>query len=301
MIAITGVSGYIGIHLARYLKDKGEKCVGLIKQNTSNTDLTELKNAGIPYTMVDFFDESSVCAALKGTDLLVHLVGSIYAPKNMTMENLHKDITATVIKAAQKAQIKTIVYVSALGTSLKAAGEYHRTKALAEQQIIQSGIPYLILQPSLVFGKLYGHRNSKLIARFAGLTQKLSFIPLIGSGQNKMQPIYIMDLVECIYKGLTGTARNKTIQLGGPEVLTLQQIAECICMVTSGHVKRCVHLPRPMMYVIASLMEKIKEKPEVTCDQIRMSKEDNICTSDEMDTLFPLEKTSMGKASATLL
>lgn len=302
MIAITGVSGYIGFHLARFLKESKIEVKGIIKKGTSPADLSNLKESSIPYTMVDFFDEHSVSDALAGATAIVHLVGSIYQPKKMTLETLHKTITSTVIHAAKKNKVNKIIYVSALGSTLDAPSDYHKTKAQAEEEIKKSGIPYVILRPSLIFGKLYGQRNSKLISRMAQSIEKLPFIPLIGSGQNKLQPLFIMDLVRCIHESIiSDKIKNTTIELGGPAIMTLEEIARTIAQALKQDGKSTLHIPKQVAQILALIMERVSDQPKITRDQIKMSGKDNIVTTDDTSRFFNFARKSMSETIGHLL
>ena len=301
MIAITGISGYIGCHLSHELEQNKIPHKGLIRTSTSKDDLTILDQRKIPYSLVDFTDELSLYNALDRVDYIVHLVGSIYKPKHMTMDTMHKDITGNLLAAARRRGVKKVVYVSALGSKLEAPSDYHRTKTLAEMEIKGSGIPYVILQPSLIFGKQYGHRNSKLIARLGQSIQKLPFIPVLGSGQNKLQPLYILDLVRCIRESLADDKTNITIELGGPNVMPFEDIARLIAKATGQDQKKCVHIPLPVARVLARIMETLSAQPKITRDQVKMVHFDNVCSSDTMRTIFPFKTTPMDDVLDTLL
>ncbi|MEW6536510.1 MAG: NAD-dependent epimerase/dehydratase family protein [Candidatus Auribacterota bacterium] len=301
MIGITGLSGYIGIHLANFLKENKKDFIGLIKKNTADRDIEVLTDCRAPYCLVDFLDAESVYNALDGVTTIVHLVGSIYKPKNMSLHTLHADVTTTLLEAAKKRGVKKIIYISALGSSLEAASSYHKTKAEAESAIKQSGIPYVILEPSLIFGKLYGHRNSKIVARMADSITRLPFIPVVGSGKNKLQPLYIMDLVECIYASIDPSIKKATIELGGPQVMTMEEIASTIAGAAGCAEKNIVRLPLPLASVLAALMEKFSEQPKITRDQVKMAGKDNICSTPVKTPFKELITTSMTDALTSLL
>ena len=293
MIAITGISGYIGFHLAHYLKQEKQNFLGLIKKNTNQDDINLLEQNKFQYKFVDFNDEDTMAQALKDVDIIVHLIGSIYRPKQMTMEQMHKDITSIMVRAAIKNKVKKIIYISAIGSKKDAESEYHKTKALAEQEIINSGIPYVVLRPSLIFGKMYGRRNSKLIDKLAQSISNLPFIPVIGSGKNKLQPLFVMDLARCIFESINPKITGVTIEIGGPEILPFDVIAKKIAKSINMDKKTLVKIPKPIVAMLACVMEKISAQPKITRDQIRMTKNDNVCSSNLSGKYFSFTKKSM--------
>lgn len=301
MIAITGISGYIGYHLANYLKNNNKDFKGLIKPDTSAKDTGLLDKSLYKYVFVNFFDPDSLTEALKGCHSIVHLIGTIYRPKEMGLEAIHKDVTNTLIKAAKKAGIKKIVYVSAIGADLKAPSEYHLTKAQAEEEIKRSGIDYVILRSSLVFGKTCGLRNSKIIAKLADTIKNSPFIPVVGSGKNKLQPIYIMDLVRCISESLDKIEKNQTIEIGGPEVMAFEEITRTVSRAVGMENKPVVHISKPIAAILALIMGKISDKPKITTDQVKMIDKDNVCTDNLMGKNFKFSLKSMADTVSDLL
>ncbi|MFZ8477601.1 NAD-dependent epimerase/dehydratase family protein, partial [Staphylococcus aureus] len=88
----------------------------------------------------------------------------------------------------------------------------HRTKWLAEEEVRRSGIDYVILRPALIIGKTFGRRNSKLVDRYLHLIEKNNSVPLIAGGGNKVQPVFIGDVVAAVVKSLqsaTGATINQ--------------------------------------------------------------------------------------------
>jgi len=301
MTAITGISGYIGYHLANYLNQTNKKFTGLIKPDTSAADINLLDNSGFKYIFVNFFDADSLTEALKGCNTIVHLIGTIYRPKNMGLDKIHKDVTATLISAAKKSGVKRIVYVSAIGADINAPSEYHRTKAQAEEELKKSGLEYIILRPSLVFGKTHGIRNSKIIARLADTIRNSPFIPVVGSGKNKLQPIFITDLVKCIAESITLTEKNQTIELAGPDIMHFEDIVKTVAKAAGADNKPIIHIPKPVAAVLALIMGKISSCPKITSDQVKMIDKDNILTSDLMERNFKFKLKSMHDSVSSLL
>jgi NADH dehydrogenase len=160
-----------------------------------------------------------------------------------------------------------------LGVRADGPAEYQRTKWKAEEVVRQSGIPYCILRPSLIFGPGDGFVSQMLdVMRKAPL-----FRPVPGDGKPLFRPIFIDDVTACFARALTAeAATNQTIELGGADELSLNnvlaEIARC-----AGIKKTAVHVPLPLMFAGAAIAQTLLPQPPVTVDQLLMLREGSTC------------------------
>ncbi|RMG02859.1 MAG: hypothetical protein D6726_06695, partial [Nitrospirae bacterium] len=176
---------------------------------------------------------------------------------------------------AEGNEIGLFFYQSALGASEDSPFGYQKTKAEAEGLVKNSGLPYLIFRPSLIIGKLDGFS-----LRMKELIQNSPVIPVPGNGKSLFQPLYIGDWVRCLLKAIkTPAFYNRTIELGGPERISYNEILE-MYMEALGVRKKIVHLPAglvkatlPLSSIGRALGMKI---PQASRDQIDLLQMDNI-------------------------
>jgi NADH dehydrogenase len=194
------------------------------------------------------------------------------------------DGTRNVLEAAAKAGVKHFFHQSALGTREGAKSEYHRTKWEAEELVRDSGIPYTILRPSLIYGP-----GDLFTVRLAEMIRLSPVLPVIGSGRSRVQPVFIDDVVSCIVKAITSDAfRGRVLEIGGPDQLTYTEVTEAIADAL-GVDRPTVHLPLPFMRIMAKAAEMVLPKPPVTTDQLIMLQEDNICGMQDIREAFGVE------------
>jgi len=188
--------------------------------------------------------------------------------------------------------------VSACGASPDAISEYHRTKWQAERIIEQSGIPAIILRPSLVIGRGTGIRNSKLMARLEDLIRNKKFVPLIGGGKNHIQPLFIGDLIEAILAcslNNPSESSNSIFELGGPEILTLKQLVQK--MINKIGIQRTIiDLPIPAAVAAAHLAELTQDVPIISLDQIKLTEKDNVCDDNQLKLFLKKTPTKLEEA-----
>jgi NADH dehydrogenase len=130
----------------------------------------------------------------------------------------------------------------------------------------------VILRPSLVFGP-----EDLLFNRFAGLARFSPFLPLIGGGRTKLQPVYAGDVAAAIVAACAGKAvAGTTYELGGPEVVTFRQLLDRTQQ-WSGRKRLYLRIPFWAAKLGALLTLPLPNglRP-LTVDQVRMLQADNV-------------------------
>lgn len=269
MIFIAGGTGFVGRHLIKRLLKEGETLRCLVRKGSK---VEGLQGLGLELTYGDITDYNSLENGLKEIEKVIHLVGIIQESGKSTFKAIHVEGTKNLLQAAVKNGVRLFFYQSALGADEASKAEYQRTKAEAERLLKESGLPYIIFRPSLIFGL-----GDQFTLRLSSIIKRSPFIPVIGPGEAKFQPIYVEDLISCILNVLNDPDKiNKTFELGGPEHLSFTEIIDTLIEVLG--VKRYkIYLPTHFMSPIARVMEKTLPKPPVTTEQISLLQHNNIC------------------------
>ncbi len=210
-------------------------------------------------------DLSSLESAFRGAQAVYHLVGIIAETKQKTFEKTVVAGTNNVIEACRRTGVRKLIYLSAMGTTENARTEYHRTKFLAEQAVVTSGIDYVIYRPSVIYGL-----DDGFVSLLVRLLKSSPVTPVIGDGKYELQPVYIDDLVSALVQGLTKSEANgKIIEIGGPEKLEYLRILSIIKRVLKK--KRVnFHIPLWVMKPMAGVMEKVMRPAPINRDQLEM-------------------------------
>lgn len=297
MILVTGGTGFVGRNIVRKLVQTGQHVRCLVRK-TSNR--RALEGMPVDFCEGDITDPPSLEGAVRGIEVVIHLVGIIREiSPTVTFEKIHAEGASNVVTASVRAGVKKFVHMSAMGTSADAPSRYHTTKWLGELVVKSSGLPYVIFRPSIICG-----RDDEFVNVFANLirqTWPLPFFTVIGSGQTRMRPIYVGDVAHCFVKAaLDHSIANKTYELGGPEELTINEILDIIMRVMGvGRIK--LHMPMTMAWPTAYLMEKTSSKPMLTREQLIMLQSDNTADITPMKKDFGLEPMRFEDAIRTYL
>jgi NADH dehydrogenase len=222
---------------------------------------------------------------MKGCDAVIHLVGIIVEKGDATFERVHHLGTRNVVEAAKRNNIGRFVQMSALGVRADGVAEYQTSKWKGEEAVRQSGIPFCILRPSLIFGPGDGFVTQMLDV----MSKAVLVRPVPGNGKPKFRPIFIDDVAACFSRALTTpAATGKTIDLGGADELTLDEVLAEIAA-CAGIRKPALHVPMPVMLAAAAVAQTLLPTPPVTTGQLKMLREGSTCDPQAMMQIFGLQ------------
>jgi NADH dehydrogenase len=229
-------------------------------------------------------DPASLLAACKGVDAVVHLV-AIIKGRPEDFERVMVEGTRNVVAAAESAGVQRFVLASALGLDerSKDAVPYYAAKWEMERAVRESRLDHVIFRPSFVFGREGGVLPTFIrLARFAPVT------PVIGSGRQRLQPIWVEDLAEYYARAIDDpAATNRTFELGGPDAVSWNEFWDRLKR-TLGVRRPSVHVPVGLMRTQATVTERLPGAP-VTRDQLTMLElGDNVVTDQSAVETFKL-------------
>lgn len=278
-VFLTGATGFVGRNMLTRLLVEGHSVRALVRDPQKANALAQER---VELVAGDVADGVGLDQGMQGCDAVIHLVGIIVEKGKNTFERVHHLGTRNVVEAAKRVGIKRFIQMSALGARADGAAAYQVTKWKGEEEVRHSGIPYCILQPSLIFGEGDGFVTQMMeTMRSAPL-----FRPVPGNGKPKFRPIFIDDVTACFARALTTeAATNQTIGLGGADELTLNdvlaEVARC-----AGVRKPAVHVPLPLMFAGAAIAQTLLKTPPVTVDQLRMLREGSTCDPGPMERIL---------------
>lgn len=268
MILVTGGTGFIGRHLVRRLIEEGNKVRCLVRRS-SKVDI--LKGSGVDLAYGDITDHKSLEETTKGVEKVIHLVGIIQESGKSTFRSIHVEGTANLLKASSENGVKLFLYQSALGADESSTLGYKRTKAEAENLVKNSGIPFIIFRPSLIYGP-----GDQFTLRLSSIIKKSPLIPVIGTGEARFQPIYVEDWLSCAIRAIKDLRMcGRVFEFGGPQYLTYTEIIDILA--EALQIKRYkVYVPLHVIKPLVKLMENILPRPPVTTEQLLLLQQDNI-------------------------
>ena len=279
-VLITGATGFVGPRIVHALRTEGRDVRALVRRPDRGAHLASL---GVELAVGDVTDAASVSAAAEGCTHVVHLV-AILKGKPHDFERVMTGGTRNVIAAAKNAGIERLVLMSALGTTstTKDLVPYFGAKFAMEQDTVASGLEYTIFRPSFVFGR------GGALATFMKQVRYSPVVTVIGSGRQQIQPIWIDDVAEHFARALdTPAAANKTFEIGGPDIVTWDELYRTIARVL-GKRRALAHVPAGLARTGARATQWLPGAP-LSADQVAMIEAgDNIVTNTDAVHTFQL-------------
>ena len=218
-IAITGANGFVGRNVARLFTKNGIQVINIVRKNRTTS-----VQSGTRLISNDLSEKYLVQRLEKCTALL-HFIGQGKQTVEDDYEKVNVGLTKNAINLCKKAGIKKIIYISGLGVHKNTTFGYFISKYKAEQEIIHSGLDYTIFRASYIVGK--DDPLSQILCKQI----KNGKITIAGSGNYRMQPIFVEDAGEVFLQSIFNKKLSKKIiDLVGPQTITYNSfIKNFIC------------------------------------------------------------------------
>ncbi len=262
LVLVTGATGFLGQCVVRELLARRHQ-VRCLVHSPGKERVFEHGAVEVHYGSVQSPD--ALKQALYDVQSVVHLVGIIRLERGVTFDGIHRQGTANVAAAAKETGARELIYVSAMGATSDPSYPYFYSKRQAEMEVIGSGLEYTILRPSVIFGE-----GDEFLTALAGLVRLGPITPVIGGGNNRMQPIAVEDVARCVAASVGNSVlKRKIISLGGPDRLSYNALLDEVALAMGRRVRR-VHIPTPLIWPAIAVMERLLPRAPVTTGQLKM-------------------------------
>lgn len=267
-IVITGSTGFVGRYVVRQAIKKGYD-IHLIVRNLKKA--YALFNDKVKAYQIDDLtkkDELRKILEKINPQYVIHLIGIIQETKKFSFEKVHYEYSKCLYEILKDFSCEKIVHMSALGVGENASSKYHTTKLKAEKELINTGIPFVILRPSFIIGP-----EQLLFIKLKPFLKKSPFLIFPDIRSYYFQPVDVRDVAECFinaieYKG------SGVFELCGDERVTLKDIVRDY-MKHLGKYAIFIPVPKLILKILAD-------------EQYKMMWKDNVCGY--FSDAFPIEK-----------
>jgi uncharacterized protein YbjT (DUF2867 family) len=262
-VLVTGGSGFVGSGIVHALRaeDRPVRCLVRDAHKASR-----LASWGCELVEGDVTDAASLRRAVEGCDRVIHLVAIRSGPRR-DFERIMEEGTRHLVAAARDAGVGRFVLMSALGTTeeTKDLVPYYHAKWDMEQTVKASGLEHVIFRPSFVFAEEGG-----ALAEFKRVVKLAPVTPVVGSGEQRIQPIWRDDVAAYFARSLDlPEAANRTFELGGPDVVSWDELWRRLRRALGVRRRPLLHVPVAAMRVQATLFEALPNPP-LTRDLLKM-------------------------------
>ena len=231
-ILITGASSTLGKNLTSELLKTEPFSIRLLEHRSPvHKENCEVFQGGLQ-------DIDSLSKACSEIDTVVHLAALTHSSSGKAYFEINETGTKNLISACEKNNVRRFIFVSSAAAS-EEGGDYGVSKLRCEELVRKSGLDWVILRPSEVYGVNMEEGIGKLVA----WVKKFPIIPVIGDGSYFLSPVSVNDVVQVMVEVLrSDSIKKETLNLCGPEKMTMNELIDRLAQIQKVHIKK-IFLP----------------------------------------------------------
>lgn len=289
-IVITGGAGLVGQNLVAKLKHFGFTRVVSIDKSVNNTKILRTLHPDVEVIVADLAQDDNWQYALADCDALVHSHAQIggLSPQEFIDNNIIA--SARVMEAAKHHSVPYIVNISSSVVNSMAVDDYTETKKAQEKLVAETGIPQIILRPTLMFG-WFDRKHVGWLARFM---QKVPVFPIPGSGRYLRQPLFVADFCDVIVSAI----KNRTT---GAYNITGQERIDYVDLIWA--MKRAIgaralilNIPYDMFALMLRIYGLFSKNPPFTEKQLKALSTPDVFEIIDWPSIFGVRATPLDEA-----
>src|SRR5258706_2704116 len=253
---ITGAFSYTGKYITRRLLAMGKQ----VRTLTGHPNNPNPFGEAVKVFPFDFDQPQQLVKSLQGATTLYNTYWIRFAHGSMTFDKAVEQ-TKILIRAAEEAGVQRIVHVSITNPAETSRLPYFRGKAMLEQTILHSTLSYAIIRPTVIFGD-----EDILINNIAWLLRRFPVFPLFGSGQYRLQPMYVEDMADIVVTAGQHNG-NQIIDAVGPDIFNFEELVRLIAKKLHRRVI-ITHVLPELAFSLAKLFEPVVGDVLITRDEV---------------------------------
>jgi NADH dehydrogenase len=239
-VFLTGASGFLGSRVLSRLSAGGDRRIVCLSRRRSAGS----QPGNVEFIRGDLLDRDCYASAMVGCDTVLHLAAATGKHTPDEYFRVNRDGTQALVLAARRAGVQRFLHVSTIAVKFRDKSRYYyaQSKQQAEAMVVQSGLRWTIVRPTIILG-----RDSPALQALSRLAT-LPVVLVFGDGRTPVQPVFVDDVAACLVAMLENERLDgRTIEVGGPEVLSIEELLLRLRRARGGGGAPIIHLPaRPI-------------------------------------------------------
>jgi NADH dehydrogenase len=267
-ILVTGGTGVVGKAAVSELLKRGHS-VRLLSRNAEQD--AEQWPGAIETWPASVSDAEAMKGSAEGCELVLHVAGIVAeSPPEITFANTNIEGTRNVVREAMRAKCGRMIYISSLGADT-GQSNYHKSKRGAEEIVRTFAGGWIILRPGNVYGP-----GDDVVSTLLTMVRTLPVVPVVDSGEDKFQPVWVEDLAKVIGDAVERTdLHGKTLEIAGDEQSSMNDIVDRLIVITGRNPAR-IPIPSALISAGAAFAGLVGVKMPITEEQLIMLREGNV-------------------------
>ncbi len=296
-VLVAGGGGFIGRAVVRRLVRDGVDVSAMTAHPSRSA--ARIERMGARAVRGDVLDPATLGPAVAGMSTVVQALTFPTFPvqvprKGFTFEAFDHVGTERLVTAAARAGVGRFVFVSGSGAAPDAAAVWYRAKWAGEEAVRAAGIDHAIIRPSWIYGP-----EDRALNRFVAFHRFLPFVPVVGDGDQRLQPVFVDDVAVVVARAASTDGPNGTFEVGGPDVRTMNQVLG-VMMDVRGRRKPLVHVP-VWMAKTAGAFARALPNPPLSPQAVDFLTGDALADTGPLVEAFGIRLTSLEEGLGTYL
>jgi nucleoside-diphosphate-sugar epimerase len=291
-IAVTGAAGLVGQNLIPRLKARGYTNIVAIDKHPANTAILRRLHPDLTVIETDLAKDSDWQTAAADADVVILAHAQIGGLDEAAFTANNVTATARVIEAV-RAKSPYVVHLSSSVVQSAADDWYIQSKGTQEKLVFESGLPVVVLRPTLMFG-WFDRKHLGWLARFM---RKAPIFPIPGSGRYLRQPLYVGDVCDIIIACIEQRPVGKVYNISGQERIDYIDLIRALKK-ASGARAPIVPIPYALFWIMLYVYGLVDRDPPFTTKQLEALATPDIFEVIDWPKIFGVKATPLNAALA---
>lgn len=239
---VTGAFSYTGRFIARKLLDDGQR----VRTLTNHPQRPGAQEIDVDVAPLKFSDRAALVESLRGADVFYNSYWVRFPHGGVGFGDAVAN-TRILMSAAAEAGVRKVVHISVSNPSLDSHLDYYAGKARTEEIVRESGLPWAIVRPTLIFGP-----GDILINNIAWLLRNMPVFVIPEMGRYRVQPVAGEDVAQ-IATWAAAQSENVVVDAAGPEIITYAEMVQDVAIAVRRR-RRIVHLPSRLTLALGDIV-----------------------------------------------
>lgn len=283
MILLMGGTGLLGGQVLRRLREERYP-VRLFTRGSRDwrhSSVHDLRQKGIEVIIANALDVERLYAAAEDCTAVINLVGSMPPQPGVDLHALHITVVENILQVVKHRKIQRLLHISCLGSGDDSESDYLMTKHEAEDLIRQTKLYWTIFRPSYIFAEKF-----PFLDVIMPLIKFRLFMPVVGSGQNSIQPVHADNVAQAIVSSVydKGTVAS-TFDLAGPDQVSIQELMEA-SRKSLGIPGLSMNIPSPTAAKAAAGLSKLMPKSNFSTEVLQLLLSNSTTSENALEDYF---------------
>jgi NADH dehydrogenase len=239
---VTGAFSYTGQFIARRLLANGRR----VRTLTNHPHRLGAQDIEVDVAPLQFTDRAALVESFRGASVFYNTYWVRFRHGGIGFGDAIAN-TRTLMVAAAEAGVRKVVHISVSNPSVDSHLDYYAGKARTEEIVRESGLPWAVVRPTLIFGP-----GDILINNIAWLLRNMPVFMIPDLGTYRVQPVAGDDVAE-IATWAANQVENVVVDAAGPEIISYLELVSSVAVALRRR-PRYLHVPPALTLMAADVV-----------------------------------------------